>query len=55
MDYSLVLLNHGHALQEVGGSNPGHGTIVERGFHPVWKLARFSSLNITSIVNSKFA
>ena len=43
----------GHAVREVGGSNPGRGTV--RGvFHLTRQLARFSPPSMLSIVNSKF-
>jgi len=47
-------LTHGHAVLEVGGSNPISGTILGGVFHPTRQLARFSQPNMPSIVNSKF-
>ena len=45
-------LVHGHAMQEVGGSN---GTIVGGVLHLTGQLARFSlPPNMPSFVNSKF-
>ncbi|KAK2149731.1 hypothetical protein LSH36_439g02012 [Paralvinella palmiformis] len=41
-------LTRGHALREVGGSNPGRGTVVGAAFHPVRQLARFSPPSISS-------
>jgi len=45
---------HGHAVLEVGGSNPGRGTKVAGVFHPNRQLARFSTPNTPYIVNYKF-
>ena len=47
-------LTHGHAVREVGGSNPGCGTIVGGDFHPPSQLGRFSLPNMPTIVNSQF-
>ena len=46
-------LTHGRAVQEIGGSNSGRGTIAGGVFHPTRQLARFSPLNMQYIVNSK--
>ena len=45
-----VLLSHGHAVWEVGSSNPSRNTIVEV-FYPTRELTRFSPPNMPSIVN----
>jgi len=44
---------YGHVVREVGGSNPGRGTIVGGVFHSTRQLARFSALNKPAIVNSR--
>ena len=49
----LFTHGYGHAVWEVGGSNPSHGTIVGV-FHPTRQLVRFSSPNMPYIVNDKF-
>ena len=49
----MDFLTHGHAVWEVGGSNPSRGNIVGV-FHPTRQLARFSPPNMPSIVKSKF-
>jgi len=46
-------LTRDHPVPEVGGSNPGRGTMVGGGFHPASILARFSPPNMPYIVNSK--
>ena len=53
MGTGVELFTHGydHAGREVGGSNPGRGTIVGGGFHPTKQLARFSPPNMSYIVN----
>jgi len=47
-------LTRGHAVWEVGGSNPDRGTTVGGVFHPTRSLARLSPPNMPYIVNSKF-
>jgi len=47
-------LTNGHAVLEVGGSNPRRGTILGGAFHPTKQLAKFSPPNMPSIVNSNF-
>ena len=47
-------LTDGHAVWEVGGSNPGCGIIVGGVFHLTRQLVRFSPPNIPSIVHYKF-
>ena len=44
------LLTHGHDVWEVGGSNPGRGTIVGGVFHPTRQLARRFSLSNIKII-----
>jgi len=44
-------LTRGRCVWEVGGSNPGRGTIVGGVFNPSWQLARFSPPNMSYIVN----
>jgi len=52
----VVLFTHGygHAVPEVGGLNPSHGTIFGGVFHPSRQLARFSQRNMPYIVKFKF-
>ena len=47
-------LTHGLPVREVGGSNPGRGTIAGGVFHPTRQLARFSLPNMPYIINYKF-
>jgi len=48
----LVTHGYGHAVQEIGGSNPSCDNIVGV-FHPTKQLARFSPPNMSYIENSK--
>jgi hypothetical protein len=50
----LFTYGYGHAVREVGGSNPCCDTIVGGVFHPTRQLARFSAPNMPIILNSKF-
>ena len=50
----LFTYDYCHAMREVGGSNPGRGTIVGGVFHPTGQLAKFSPTNMSYILNSKF-
>jgi len=47
----MRLFIYAHFVQEVTGSRLGCGTIVGGVFHPARQLARFSLLNIPSILN----
>ena len=47
-------LTIGHTVREVGGPNPGRGTVVGGVYHPIRQLVRFTPPNMPSIVNSKF-
>jgi len=46
----MAFLIHRHGVMEVGGSNPGCGTIVGV-FHPTRQLVRFSLPNMLFILN----
>jgi len=50
----VALFTHGHAMQQVGDSNPGRSTIVGGIFHPTKQLVRISPPNMPYIVNSEF-
>jgi len=49
----MVVFTHdyGHAVQEIGGSNPDHDTIIGGDFQPTRQLARFSPQYKSYIVN----
>jgi len=51
MGVGLFTNGYDHDVRKVEGWNLGHGSIV--GFHPTNQLARFSPLNMPSIVKSK--
>ena len=48
----LDFIAHDYTVGEVGGSNPGRGTIVEWVVHPTRQLVKLSAPDMPSIVNS---
>ena len=45
----LFTYGYGHAVLEIGGSNPGRGTLIGGLFHPTRQLAMFTLPNMSYI------